>query len=91
VPSVSLENNVMNKNNLSLIAAAVVGAILGLIVGSLITWFPIRWAYCAAYNAPDCEEIVLIAFPLYCFIAPLIGGALGYFGYRAYVHREKKK
>lgn len=58
------------------------GIILGFIIGCLITWFPIRILFCIWYNAPDCEEIVLISFPFYCIIAPLCGGIVAYLLYR---------
>ena len=64
------------------ILVIIAGAVVGLLFGCLITWFPIRMLFCAYYNAPDCEEIVLITFPFYCFIAPLAGGIIAYFIYR---------
>jgi membrane protease YdiL (CAAX protease family) len=64
------------------ILAIIAGAVVGLLFGCLITWFPIRMLFCAYYNAPDCEEIVLISFPFYCFIAPLAGGIIAFFLYR---------
>ena len=73
---------VMNKGFVSGIPAVIAGAAIGFIIGCLITWFPVRLLFCAAYNAPDCEEIVLILFPFYCFIAPLAGGIVAYWLYR---------
>jgi len=72
----------MKKGSTSGMPAIIVGAFIGLIFGCLITWYPIRLLFCAAYNTPDCEEIVLMAFPFYCFIAPLIGGVAAYLLYR---------
>ena len=72
----------MKKGNAFVIWIVVAGALAGLIFGCLITWYPLRLAFCAYYNAPDCEEIVLMLFPFYCFIAPAIGSAAAYLIYR---------
>jgi hypothetical protein len=72
----------MNKGLVSGAIVVLAGAVIGFILGSLITWFPIRLAYCAAYNAPDCEEIVLILFPFYCLIAPFLGSITAYWLYQ---------
>ena len=53
----------MKKGSSSGMPAIIAGAFIGLIFGCLITWYPIRLLFCAAYNTPDCEEIVLMAFP----------------------------
>ena len=63
--------------------AIMAGMVSGVLFGCLITWYPIRLSFCASYNAPDCEEIVLMVFPLYCFIGPAIGGLIGHFLTRA--------
>jgi len=60
----------------------IAGVVAGLIVGCLLTWFPIRLLFCSLYNTPDCEEIVLIAFPFYCIITPILGGMTAYLLYR---------
>jgi hypothetical protein len=70
------------KDSNAQILAITIGAVVGLLLGCLITWFPLRLLFCAYYNAPDCEEIVLITFPFYCFIAPLAGGIIAYLLYR---------
>jgi NhaP-type Na+/H+ or K+/H+ antiporter len=57
------------------------GALLGFLIGSLVTWFPIKLLFCDIYNSPDCEEVVLILFPFYCFVAPLVGGIIAYWLY----------
>lgn len=79
---------VMKKGGSSGWTVVIAGAVLGLIVGCLIAWLPIRLLFCASYNAPDCEEIVLMVFPLYCFITPLIGGAVAYLLYWRQGERE---
>ena len=72
----------MGKSNNSPFLVVIAGAVAGLLVGCLLTWFPIRLLFCSVYNTPDCEEIVLITFPFYCVIAPLLGGVIAYFLYR---------
>ncbi len=72
----------MDKGGISRSSVIVVGALLGLFLGCFITWFPLRLAFCTYYNAPDCEEIVLMVFPFYCFIAPLIGAVTASWLYR---------
>lgn len=66
----------MKKSGSSRLAVIIAGALAGMIVGCLITWLPIRLSFCAYYNSPDCEEIVLMVFPFYCFIMPLTGGLI---------------
>jgi NhaP-type Na+/H+ or K+/H+ antiporter len=78
----------VEKGTVSPALAGIIGAAVGLVLGCLITWFPIRLLFCSVYNTPDCEEIVLITFPFYCIIAPLIGGAVAYMLYRR--RREQK-
>lgn len=78
----------MKKGNVSRTQAIIVGVVVGLLFGCLVTWYPIRLLFCTAYNTPDCEQIVLMVFPLYCFIAPLLGGAKAYFLYQK--HRDNK-
>jgi hypothetical protein len=72
----------MKKGSALLLLVLFSGALIGLLFGCLVTWFPIRLLFCAYYNTPDCEEIVLMAFPLYCFIAPLFGAVIAYLLYR---------
>ena len=72
----------MDKGNVSHSWAVIIGVAAGVMFGCLVTWYPIRLLFCASYNAPDCEEIVLMAFPLYCFITPLMGGVIAHFVYR---------
>ena len=72
----------MAKSNNSPFLVVIAGAVAGLLVGCRLTWFPIRLLFCSVYNTPDCEEIVLITFPFYCVIAPLLGGVIAYFLYR---------
>lgn len=72
----------MKKDTNAIVLTVVAGAFIGMVFGCLVTWYPIRLSFCAYYNAPDCEEIVLMAFPLYCFIGPLIGGTIAYLIYR---------
>jgi NhaP-type Na+/H+ or K+/H+ antiporter len=72
----------MKNGFVSGLIAVTVGAAIGFIIGCLITWFPARLLFCAAYNTPDCEEVVLILFPFYCFIAPSAGGIIAYWLYR---------
>ena len=71
----------MKEGSIHLLAVSA-GAVAGLIFGCLLTWFPIRLLFCAVYNTPDCEEIVLITFPFYCFIAPLLGAITAHLLYR---------
>jgi len=78
----------MKKETNSNLQVVIVGAVVGLIFGCLVTWYPIRLMFCAAYNAPDCEEIVLMAFPFYCFITPLVGGIIAYLIYRKRFNQE---
>jgi hypothetical protein len=68
----------MEKGNTSAMIGIIAGAIVGMIFGCLVTWYPIRLLFCASYNYPDCEEIVLMVWPLYCLIGPAIGGAIVY-------------
>lgn len=82
------KESMMKKGDRSSVPVVIAGALVGLIVGCLITWLPIRLLFCAAYNAPDCEEIVLMVFPLYCFIMPLIGSVVAYLLYRRQGERE---
>jgi hypothetical protein len=72
----------MKKRSATLLPVMIAGALLGILFGCLLTWFPIRLLFCAYYNTPDCEEIVLMAFPLYCFITPLLGALIAYLIYR---------
>ena len=72
----------MDNGGISRTSVIIVGALIGLFLGCLLTWFPLRLAFCAYYNAPDCEEIVLMVFPFYCFIAPLIGVVIANWLYR---------
>ena len=72
----------MKMGNISATQVVISGAVIGLIFGCLLTWYPIRLLFCASYNAPDCEEIVLMVFPLYCFITPFLGGLAAYLLYR---------
>jgi membrane protease YdiL (CAAX protease family) len=78
----------VNKGNVSGTQAVIAGAVIGLIFGCLITWYPIRLSFCASYNAPDCEEIVLMVFPLYCLITPLLGSLIAHLLYRKYGEQE---
>lgn len=71
----------MKNNDTSAMLVISGGALIGLIFGCLITWYPIRLLFCASYNTPECEEIVLMVFPLYCFITPFIGILTAYFIY----------
>jgi hypothetical protein len=71
----------MKKSSSSGLPVIIAGALVGLIFGCLVTWYPIRLLFCAAYNTPDCEQIVLMVFPFYCIIAPLIGSGIGYLFY----------
>jgi len=69
----------MKKGSSSSTLAVIAGALVGLIFGCLITWYPIRLSFCAVYHTPDCEQIVLMVFPFYCLIAPLLGGVIAYY------------
>ena len=68
----------MEKGTVTPALAVLIGAAVGLAAGCLITWFPIRLLFCAVYNTPDCEEIVLITFPFYCLLTPLLGAGIAY-------------
>lgn len=72
----------MKKSSSSGLPVIIAGTLAGLIFGCLITWLPIRLSFCAVYNTPDCEQIVLMVFPFYCLIMPLIGGIIANWLYR---------
>lgn len=76
----------MEKGRTSRSLTIMAGVVIGLVFGCLVTWYPIRLLFCASYNAPDCEEIVLMVFPLYCFITPLVGGLIAHLLYRKRYH-----
>ena len=78
----------MKMGKFSNLQVVIGGVVIGLLVGCLVTWYPIRLLFCAVYNTPDCEEIVLITFPFYCFIAPIIGGIIAHLIYRKQHNQE---
>ena len=72
----------MNKGRGPELPLVLAGAWIGMIVGGLIAWFPLRIFYCASYSSPDCGEIVLMAWPFVFIIAPLTGGLIVHLLYK---------